>query len=40
MFEPLLEVVMSKKCTSLWREPDFEVKMYKTPYVRTTLGRF
>ena len=26
----LLEVQMSKKCTSLWREVYFEVKMYKT----------
>ena len=28
---PLLEVAMSKKCTPLWREAHFEVKMYKTP---------
>ena len=34
---PLLEVVMSKKCTPLWREAHVEVKMYKTPHVRTTL---
>ena len=27
---PLLEVEMSKKCTPLWREAHFEVKMYKT----------
>ena len=27
----LLEVEMSKKCTPLWREAHFEVKMYKTP---------
>ena len=27
---PLLEVEMSKKCTPLWREADFQVKMYKT----------
>ena len=27
---PLLEVEMSKKCTPLWREAYFEVKMYKT----------
>ena len=25
---PLLEVEMSKKCTPLWREAHFEVKMY------------
>ena len=38
MFAPLLEVQMSKKCTPLWREAHFEVKMYKTPGVRTTFG--
>ena len=36
---PLLEVEMSKKCTPLWREAHFEVKMLKTPDVRTTFGR-
>ena len=36
---PLLEVEMSKKCTLLWREAHFEVKMYKAPWVRTTFGR-
>ena len=30
-FGPLLEVEMSKKCTPLWREAHFEVKMIKTP---------
>ena len=35
---PLLEVEMSKKCTPLWREAHFEVKMYKTPQPRTTFG--
>ena len=35
---PLLEVAMSKKCTPLWREAHFEVKMYKTHQVRTTFG--
>ena len=34
----LLEVEMSKKCTPLWREAQFEVKMYKTPQCRTTFG--
>ena len=29
MFAPLLEVQMSKKCTPLWREAHFEVKMLK-----------
>ena len=31
---PLLEVEMSKKCTPLWREAHFQVKMYKTPQHR------
>ena len=35
---PLLEVEMLKKCTPLWREAHFEVKMYKTHHVRTTFG--
>ena len=38
MFGPLLEVEMSKKCTPLWREAHFQVKMHKTPHVRTTFG--
>ena len=38
MFAPLLEVQMSKKCTPLWREAHFEVKMLKTPGFRTTFG--
>ena len=37
-FGPLLEVAMSKKCTPLWREAHFEVKMYKTHHSRTTFG--
>ena len=37
-FGPLLEVEMSKKCTPLWREAHFEVKMYKTHHGRTTFG--
>ena len=37
-FAPLLEVEMSKKCTSLWREARFQVKMYKTIQVQTTFG--
>ena len=36
---PLLEIVMSKKCTPLLREAHFEVKMLKTPHARTTFGR-
>ena len=35
---PLLEAEMSKKCTPLWREAHFQVKMLKTPGVRTTFG--
>ena len=35
---PLLVVEMLKKCTPLWREAHFEVKMLKTPGVRTTFG--
>ena len=35
---PLFEVAMSKKCTPLWREAHFKVKMLKTPGVRTTFG--
>ena len=30
MLGPLLEVEMSKKCTPLWREAHFQVKMYKS----------
>ena len=39
-FGPLLEVEMSKKCTPLWREAHFEVKMYKTQHVSDHLWRF
>ena len=35
---PLLEVEMSEKCTPLWREAHFEVKMHKTHQVRITFG--
>ena len=35
---PLLEVEMSKKCTPLWREAHFEVKMLKALGVLTTFG--
>ena len=39
---PLLEVEMSKKCTRLWHEAHFEVKMCKTHHCphhcRTTFG--
>ena len=38
MLGQLLEVEMSKKCTPLRREAHFEVKMLKTPGVRTTFG--
>ena len=29
---------MSKKCTPMWREAHFEVKMYKPHHARTTFG--
>ena len=35
---PLLEVQMSQKCTPLWREAHFQVKMYKTHHVGTIFG--
>ena len=35
---PLLGVEMSNKCTPLWREAHFQVKMYKTHHSRTTFG--
>ena len=35
---PLLEVAMSNKCTPLWREAHFEVKMHKTHHGRSTFG--
>ena len=31
-FGPLLETQMSQKCTPLWREAHFQVKMYKTSF--------
>ena len=40
MFGPLLEVEMMKKCTALWREAHFQVKMFKTMQVRSTLERW
>ena len=38
MYGPFLEVQMSKKCTPLWREAHFQVKMYKTHHARTIFG--
>ena len=35
---PIVEVEMSKKCTPLWREAHFQVKMYKALQLRTTFG--
>ena len=35
---PLLQVEMSKKCTPLWREAHFQVKMYKAHHSWTTFG--
>ena len=37
-FGPLLAVEMWKKCTPLWREAHFQVKMCKTSHVRATFG--
>ena len=37
MFGPLFEVEMSKKCTPLWREAEFQVKMYKAHHSRSTF---
>ena len=37
-FRPLLEVEMSKKCTPLWREAHFQVKMCKAHHSQTTFG--
>ena len=36
-FRALLEVAMSKKCTTLWREAHFQVKMVKASHVRITF---
>ena len=33
-----LEVEMSKKCTPLWREAHFEVKMHRTHHARSTFA--
>ena len=38
MFGPLLEVEMSQKCTLLWREAHFQVKMYKAHHVQRIFG--
>ena len=38
-FGPLLKVAMSIKCTPLWREAYFQVKMFKLPHARTIFGR-
>ena len=35
---PLLEVMMSKKCTLLWRKAHFQVKSVKNWRSRTTFG--
>ena len=33
------DIDLFKKCTPLWREARFEVRMLKTPQVATTFGR-
>ena len=38
MLGPLLEVEMSKKCTLLWREAHFQIKMYKALQFGSTFG--
>ena len=38
ILRPLLEVQMSEKCTLLWREAHYQVKMYKAHQLRTTFG--
>ena len=38
MFGPVLEVRMWKKCTPLWREAHFQVKMCKAAHVRASFG--
>ena len=38
MFAPTFGGSDVEKCTPLWREAHFEVKMYKTPHVRATFG--
>ena len=35
---PLLEVELLKKCATLWREAHAEVKIYKTPQLRSIFG--
>ena len=37
-FGAMLEVSMSKKCTPLWREAHFQVKMYKARHLQRTFG--
>ena len=38
IFGPLSEVAMSKKCTLLWREAHFQLKVCKTHHSGTTFG--
>ena len=40
MLGALLEVELAKKCTPLWREAHFQVKMLKAPHARTTCKWF
>ena len=40
MVGALLEVEISKKCTPLWCEAHFEIKMYKTHHGRSTFGNW
>jgi len=36
--DQFLEIDMSKKCTPLWREANFQVKMYKAPQPGSAFG--
>ena len=38
MAGPILDVLMFKNGTPLWREAHFQVKMYKIPRARTNFG--
>ena len=37
-FGALFDIEMSKKCTPLWREARYKVKMLKAPHAGTTFG--
>ena len=39
ILRPVLEVEMSQKCTPLWREAHFQVKMYKAHHSQTSFWK-